>query len=86
MTAADGGGPLVRGSPWAEPIKKKNDRIITLPLLYIGMLKKHSLILLQKVALSRKCYKKMDFALTFTLCTKALLFIRCILQPRCELI
>ena len=45
--------------------KRKNDRIITLPLLYIGMLKKHSLILSHNVELSRKMLQKDELCVNF---------------------
>ena len=48
-----------------EPIKKKNDRIMTLPLLYIGMLKKHGFILSHNVELSRKKLQKDELCVNF---------------------
>ena len=45
--------------------KKKNDRIITLPLLYIGMLKKHGFILSHNVELSRKKLQKDELCVNF---------------------
>ena len=46
-------------------MKKKNDRIITLPLLYIGMLKKHDFILSHNVELSRKMLQKDELCVNF---------------------
>ena len=54
--------------------KRKNDRIITLPLLYIGMLKKHILILSQKVALSRKMLQKDELCVNFYSLHKSIAF------------
>ncbi len=54
--------------------KRKNDRIITLPLLYIGMLKKHIFILSQKVALSRKMLQKDELCVNFYSLHKSIAF------------